>query len=97
MKSFVVKRSIVIGDNKTSVTLEDEFWNGLKQIADKELTTRSALVKLIDTNRKNGNLSSAIRLFVFNHFRSLGESKPTEGELCAHAALQERRHGVGTE
>ena len=33
MKSAVVKRSVLIGGHKTSVSLEDEFWNGLKEIA----------------------------------------------------------------
>ena len=33
MKSSVIKRSIVLGGHKTSVSLEDAFWNGLRNIA----------------------------------------------------------------
>jgi len=70
MKSPVVKRSIVIAGHKTSVSLEDAFWKGLKEIADAREMTLSELVASIDTDRKHGNLSSAIRLFVLDHFRS---------------------------
>src|SRR3974390_469871 len=67
MKSPVIKRSIVIAGHKTSVSLEDAFWRGLKEIANSRHMTLSDLVGGIDTERKHGNLSSAIRLFVQNH------------------------------
>jgi predicted DNA-binding ribbon-helix-helix protein len=70
MKSPVVKRSIVIAGHKTSVSLEDAFWRGLKEIAGGRDTTLSDLVASIDTERKHGNLSSAIRLFVLDYYRS---------------------------
>ena len=56
MKSPVVKRSIVLRGHKTSVSLEDEFWKGLKEIAGKRLMTLSVLVDGIDANRQQGNL-----------------------------------------
>jgi predicted DNA-binding ribbon-helix-helix protein len=64
MRSTVAKRSIVIAGHKTSISLEDEFWNGLKAIAENRRRTLSGLVAEIDQNRQ-GNLSSAIRVFVF--------------------------------
>jgi len=67
MKSPVIKRSIVIAGHKTSVSLEDAFWQGLKEIADDRSMTLSDLVSTIDTDRRHGNLSSAIRLFVLDH------------------------------
>ena len=70
MKSPVVKRSIVVAGHKTSVSLEDAFWKGLKEIADDRDMTLSDLVSSIDTDRQQGNLSSAIRLFVLDHFRN---------------------------
>ena len=70
MKSPVVKRSIVIAGHKTSVSLEDAFWQGLKEIADERSMTLSDLVSSIDTDRRHGNLSSAIRLFVLDHYRN---------------------------
>jgi predicted DNA-binding ribbon-helix-helix protein len=69
MKSPVVKRSIVIAGHKTSVSLEDAFWTGLKEIAAKRDLTLSDLVATIDQERQLGNLSSAIRLFVLDHYR----------------------------
>ena len=71
MKSPVVKRSIVITGHKTSVSLEDAFWSGLKDIAGSRNMTLSELVASIDGDRRQGNLSSAIRLFVLDHYRNL--------------------------
>jgi predicted DNA-binding ribbon-helix-helix protein len=70
MKSPVVKRSIVIASHKTSVSLEDAFWKGLKDIAVARHITLSDLVASIDAERRHGNLSSAIRLFVLEHYRT---------------------------
>jgi predicted DNA-binding ribbon-helix-helix protein len=69
-RSPVVKRSIVVADHKTSVSLEDEFWKGLKEIAALRLTNLSGLVSKIDSQREHGNLSSAIRIFVLEYYRS---------------------------
>jgi predicted DNA-binding ribbon-helix-helix protein len=70
MKSPVVKRSIVIAGHKTSVSLEDAFWDALKEIASLRRTTLSELVASIDGGRNHGNLSSAIRLFVLDYYRN---------------------------
>jgi predicted DNA-binding ribbon-helix-helix protein len=69
MKSPVVKRSIVIAGHKTSVSLEDAFWAGLKEIAHGKDMTLSEMVASIDGGRGDGNLSSAIRLFVLDYYR----------------------------
>jgi predicted DNA-binding ribbon-helix-helix protein len=66
-RSAIVKRSVVIGGHKTSVTLEDAFWKSLKQIAQSQNMTLSDMVGVIDRQRHSGNLSSTIRLFVFEH------------------------------
>lgn len=70
MKSPVIKRSIVIAGHKTSVSLEDAFWRGLKDIAMSRRMTLSDLVGTIDAERQHGNLSSAIRLFVLDHYQA---------------------------
>jgi predicted DNA-binding ribbon-helix-helix protein len=88
MKSPVVKRSIVIAGHKTSVSLEDAFWSGLKDIAGLRNTTLSDLVGSIDADRRQGNLSSAIRLFVLDHYRSqLSERGKQAGELARDPAI----------
>ncbi|MGC1317229.1 MAG: ribbon-helix-helix domain-containing protein [Pseudolabrys sp.] len=69
-KSAVIKRSIIINGHKTSVSLEDEFWHGLREIADYDHMTVPKLVEHIDRSRDICNLSSAIRVFVFNRFRA---------------------------
>ena len=70
MKSPVVKRSIVVAGHKTSVSLEEAFWSGMKEISASRGLTLSELVAEIDTGRHHGNLSSAIRLFVLDYFRT---------------------------
>ena len=79
MKSPVVKRSIVIAGHKTSVSLEDAFWKALKEIAGGRKITLSDLVASIDTDRRQGNLSSAIRLFVLGHYRAQIDDRRTGG------------------
>lgn len=56
MKSPVVKRSIVVAGHKTSVSLEEAFWNGMKEIASARSLTLSELVGEIDGGRQQGNL-----------------------------------------
>ena len=69
MKSPVVKRSIVVAGHKTSVSLEEGFWNSMKEISGSRGLTLSDLVSEIDNGRKQGNLSSAIRLYVLDYYR----------------------------
>jgi predicted DNA-binding ribbon-helix-helix protein len=70
MKSPVVKRSLVIAGHKTSVSLEDAFWESLKEIAVQRQKKLSELVAAIDSERQHDNLSSAIRLFVLDFYRT---------------------------
>ncbi len=75
-RSQVVKRSIVIAGRKTSMSLEDAFWSALKEIAaTRKIFAFSDLVSAINNERKYVNLSSAIRLFVLDHYRRLAELK----------------------
>jgi predicted DNA-binding ribbon-helix-helix protein len=91
MKSPVVKRSIVVAGHKTSVSLEDAFWKGLKEIAGTRDMTLSELVAFVDSERQHGNLSSAIRLFVLDHYRSqINEQK---GERNSTREMMAARQG----
>jgi predicted DNA-binding ribbon-helix-helix protein len=76
MKSPVEKRSVVVAGHKTSVSLETAFWTGMKEIAAGRDMTLSELVGEIDSNRQQGNLSSAIRLFVLDYFQSRSSGAP---------------------
>ena len=76
-KTDVIKRSISINGRKTSVSLENEFWQGLLKIADHNHKRLALLVEQIDRTRTTCNLSSAIRVFVFNCFR--GKELPARG------------------
>ena len=89
MKSSIVKRSIVLAGHKTSVSLEEPFYQALKDIAASRRVPLRDLITRIDTDREHGNLSSAIRLFVLNHYKAgvashLSDSRPSA--IIAHAS-----------
>jgi predicted DNA-binding ribbon-helix-helix protein len=87
MKSPVVKRSIVVAGHKTSVSLEEAFWNGMKEISGERNMTLSELVGEIDGKRQQGNLSSAIRLFVLDHFKNRAAGASGGGDGKSHSAM----------
>jgi predicted DNA-binding ribbon-helix-helix protein len=72
LRSRVLKRSIVVGRHRTSISLEDVFWNELREIAHRRGVHLSELVGHIDGERQHCNLSSAIRMFVFEQARAEG-------------------------
>lgn len=63
------KRSLTIAGHRTSVSLEEPFWDALKDIAAAEGLTVAALIATIDSGREAVNLSSALRLHVLAHYR----------------------------
>jgi predicted DNA-binding ribbon-helix-helix protein len=78
MKSAIVKRSIVLSGHKTSISLEDAFWNGLKDIADARKVSIASLVHDIDSSRGPNNLSSAVRQFVLGRYVEITRHKDTD-------------------
>ncbi len=74
MGSGIVKRSVSIAGHRTSISLEEPFWEGLREIAERETLSVQALIGRIDAERGEQNLSSAIRVFVLNDLRSRLES-----------------------
>ena len=70
MRSAITKRSVVIGGHKTSVSLEEPFWNAVRELASEQQVTVSNLLRQIDLARTQGNLSSAIRVYVLENVRS---------------------------
>jgi predicted DNA-binding ribbon-helix-helix protein len=83
----VVKRSVVVDGHKTSVSLEDAFWTSLKEIAMRRGLSLSTQIAVIDQHRKTSNLSSAIRLFVLDYFRSRTISTMLIGERQSSPSL----------
>jgi predicted DNA-binding ribbon-helix-helix protein len=69
MNTAVIKRSVIVGGRKTSISLENEFWDALCAIASARNISITELIEQIQRDRKTVNLSSAIRTFVFNNFR----------------------------
>ena len=70
MNSVIAKRSIVIKGHKTNISVEDQFWSALKEIATERRLTLSELVTSVDHDRGDlRNLSSALRTFVLARYR----------------------------
>ena len=90
MKSSNVRRSVVIGGHKTSVSLEDLFWTDLKAIARAQQMTLSALISKIDGRREQGNLSSTIRLFVLHHLRNEDKRMDVAKDRLSTVLLKEQ-------
>jgi predicted DNA-binding ribbon-helix-helix protein len=86
MESTVIKRSILVAWHKTSVSLEDPFWNALKEIATAQGRTLSYLITSIDVERRHSNLSSCVRLFVLDFYRA-----QLAKQISARNALAEPR------
>jgi predicted DNA-binding ribbon-helix-helix protein len=70
MSSGIVKRSVSIARHRTSISLEEPFWEGLREIAALESLSVQALIGRIDAERGEQNLSSAIRVFVLTRLRA---------------------------
>jgi len=87
MKSSVLKRSVVIDGHKTSISLEEPFWTGLKNIADTQHIPVSKLIAKIDLAREQPNLSSALRLFVLERFRNENQANGS-GESTSFSAVR---------
>lgn len=65
-----VKRSFSIKGHQTSISLEAQFWDALKDVAESEGSSISALVGRIDDVRNpDEGLSSAVRLFILDYYR----------------------------
>ena len=92
MKSTIIKRSIVLKGRKTSVSLETEFWDGLREIACTQKAKLTELAQQIDKDRKDANLSSAIRVFVLNHLRAASPRSPMLNEETLKDRAANGRH-----
>jgi predicted DNA-binding ribbon-helix-helix protein len=70
MSASIVKRSVSIAGHRTSISLEEPFWEVLREIAERDKLSVQALIGRIDAERGEQNLSSAIRVFILNDLRS---------------------------
>ena len=87
----------MVAGHKTSVSLEEAFWSGMKEISGARRMTLSQLVSEIDANRNQGNLSSAIRQFVSTTSKSravppIGDFRPraSHAQGLAESPLETR-------
>ena len=71
-----VKRSFTIAGHSTSISLEAPFWDALKDAAASRGTSLAALVEDIDKQRGSAGLSSAVRIWILDYYRS--QNRPNE-------------------
>ncbi len=84
--SLVVKRSVTLDGRKTSVTLEDEFWDALRAIAHHDQTTVASLIGHVNQARSDSNLSSAVRVFVLKRSAAMADQEKHEPVVSISAA-----------
>lgn len=70
MQDIPKKRSLTLKGHRTSISLEDAFWSALNDIANKQTKSISELVEIIDENRGEAGLSSTIRIYILQYYRS---------------------------
>jgi predicted DNA-binding ribbon-helix-helix protein len=72
------KRSLTLRGHRTSVSLEDEFWEAFCQIAVAQSCSVNALAADIDANRViDSGLAAALRLYVLRHYQRAAEAAST--------------------
>ena len=91
MKSSVIKRSIVIDGHKTSVSLEDAFWDDLKKIAHARHVTLSELVTKIDLTRDQGNLPPRSGCLCFSASAMKTSKRKKRKRIAPLRMLKERK------
>ena len=69
MNTRTQKRSLTIAGHRTSISLEDAFWDALKDVARARGLSVAELVEEIDKDRGNAGLSSAIRVYLLGVYR----------------------------
>jgi len=82
------KRSIVVNGHKTSITLEDAFFGALKEISKHRRSTLAEIITEVHRTRGEGNLSSALRVFVLDFYRSEAASASPQLSDVAHMTVR---------
>ncbi|TLP48458.1 aryl-sulfate sulfotransferase [Cohaesibacter sp. CAU 1516] len=82
------KHSVTISGHRTSISLEDEFWTGLKEIADHRNKALADIIRQIDKDRGNHNLSSAIRIAVLDHYKSRIPTTDQGKDIDLHRSIR---------
>lgn len=67
---MIIKRSLTISGHQTSITLEEPFWVALKELAAQNSQSIASFVAMVDQQRESTNLSSAIRVYILQHYKS---------------------------
>jgi predicted DNA-binding ribbon-helix-helix protein len=98
MKSSVIKRSVVVDGRKTSISIEESFWIGLKELAHAKQMTLSGILASIKADRAQGsNLSSAIRVFILSQFQAMVRAATRIGDAPSLTQHAGDPAGVGSE
>jgi predicted DNA-binding ribbon-helix-helix protein len=88
METTIRKRSIALNGHKTSVSLEDEFWDRLQSIARERRLPIAKLIEEIDAGRRSPNLSSSLRIYILRYYVAMLASSSNDlVALDGHAGV----------
>lgn len=77
MSGRPIKHSLTLQGHRTSVTLEAEFWQAFRTIAEEKGIALNALAAEVDAGRTpETGLASAIRVYVLRHYRAQARPAP---------------------
>jgi predicted DNA-binding ribbon-helix-helix protein len=74
-----IKRSFALRGHRTSISLEAQFWDALKDAASHEGMSLAALVADIDENRQGSGLSGAVRIWILDYYRRQNARQSYDG------------------
>ena len=67
--STLVSGNVTVAGRRTSIRLEPQMWDALREICAREGKTVHALVTEIDHGRAASSLTAAIRVYVMDYYR----------------------------
>lgn len=95
MNSSLVRKNITLGDRRTSLRLEREFWNALDDLCQRERLTLQAVCTAIEAHRTSASRTSAVRSFVMAYFRHAAEEGGDMDPALARMLVTARRESLG--
>jgi len=79
------RRTLVVSGRRTTVSLEQEIWRSLNDIADRERVPLTHLANEVDCRREDASLASGLRVFCLYYWRLLADAR-----RCAEPGFEQQ-------
>ena len=96
MNSNLVRKNITLGEHRTSLRLEREFWNALDDLCRRENITVQAVCSAIEAHRTSASRTSAVRSFIMAYFRNAAHPDGDMDPALARMLSTARRENAGS-